>query len=128
VTGICSVTGDGGSASGNGVEGRTLATANDTAGVKGTGRTGVIGIGATGVSGRTTGANGIAIEGDVGTNAGAWAGVFRGSVQVNGNLFVSANLFVSGTKSAVVQHPDGSSRTLFALESPRELVRGLREG
>jgi hypothetical protein len=75
---------------GNGVEGETQSVDPEMAGVKGTGRIGVMGV----------------------ATSGFRAGEFRGDVQVNGNLVVS------GTKSAVVQHPDGSQRMLFALESP----------
>lgn len=90
VLGIGGFTTEGGLASGSGVEGRTVATAPDTAGVKGTGQVGVMGVAA----------------------PGGRAGEFNGDVQVNGNLVVS------GSKSAVVRHPDGSSRMLFAVEAP----------
>ena len=48
VLGIGGFTIDGGLASGNGVEGRTVATTPDTAGVKGTGQVGAMGVAAPG--------------------------------------------------------------------------------
>ena len=44
---------------------------------------------------------------------GAQAGFFGGDVVV-----FNANLYVSGTKSAVVPFPDGSHRQLYCMESP----------
>ncbi len=37
----------------------------------------------------------------------------------DGNVLVDGSLFVTGAKAAVVPHPDGSHRTVFALESPQ---------
>ena len=42
----------------------------------------------------------------------ALAGLF------NGGTLVFGDLFVTGTKSAVVKHPDGSDRRLYCMESP----------
>jgi hypothetical protein len=41
-----------------------------------------------------------------------WAGHFEGPVRISGGLTVT------GGKSAVVPHPDGSHRTLYTIESP----------
>ncbi len=38
--------------------------------------------------------------------------------QFQGNVFIRGNLWVTGGKSAVVRCPDGSSRALYAVESP----------
>jgi hypothetical protein len=37
----------------------------------------------------------------------------------DGDVFVNGSFFVTGAKAAVVPHPDGSHRTVFALESPQ---------
>ena len=41
-----------------------------------------------------------------------FAGIFNGTLRVNGNLEIF------GTKAAVVAHPDGSMRQLYCVESP----------
>ncbi len=75
-------------------------------GVYGEGATGVLGKGDTiGIEGRSD--DGIAIQGN-----GNWAGAFYGKT------FISGPLYVTGTKSAVVAHPDGSHRALYCVESP----------
>jgi hypothetical protein len=53
--------------------------------------------------------NGIGLHGHTTTGL---AGRFDGAVQINGPLMVT------GAKSAVVPHPDGSTRQLYCLESP----------
>jgi hypothetical protein len=35
-----------------------------------------------------------------------------------GNLSVDGSLFVTGTKSALIPHPDGSHRAMYAVEAP----------
>jgi hypothetical protein len=64
-----------------------------------------------------------------GRSAAGFAGLFRGNVLVTGSLFVTGPI-----KAAVVPHPDGSQRALYAVESPEswfedfgraELVDGL---
>jgi hypothetical protein len=46
------------------------------------------------------------------------AGVFVGPVDVVGNLTVTGDQVVWGTKSAAAKHDDGSHRLLYCLESP----------
>jgi len=46
------------------------------------------------------------------------AGAFVGPVDVIGNLTVTGNQVVWGTKSAAAKHADGSHRLLYCLESP----------
>jgi hypothetical protein len=88
--------------SGTGVEGR-----GSRVGIRGDGRGGRVG--------------GIGVEGIPGPlTAGfrPWAGAFRGSVLVEGNASILGSVNVFGSKSAVVPHPDGSARALYAVESP----------
>lgn len=47
-----------------------------------------------------------------GRSPAGFAGLFRGTVRVQGSVVVT------GAKSAAVPHPDGSHRALYALESP----------
>jgi hypothetical protein len=80
------------------------------------------GDGSTAVHGQAGGQDGTGVIGaaHIGSNAfGVWgssssgfAGVFDGRVSVNGNLTVT------GTKSAAVRMADGSTRLLYAIESP----------
>jgi hypothetical protein len=116
------VDGTGTGPSGFGVVGRgTVAGAHGTS--AGAGGFGVIGIGGrVGVRGDGRGAtSGIGVEGIPGPLSGGiipFAGAFRGSVLVANNLDVNGDLFVSGTKAAVVPHPDGSERAMYAVEAP----------
>jgi hypothetical protein len=96
----------------------------------GGGTFGVVGVGGTvGVRGDGRGdTSGIGVEGIPGPFDGVvfpWAGAFRGSVQVNGALFVNGDLFVSGAKSAVIDHPDGSLRTAYAVEAPESWLEDI---
>ncbi len=86
---------------------------------------GVLGISqsSNGAVGQTAGANAAGCAGFSGTSGGyavfgsvpsgpAYAGYFIGPVAVFGSFSVT------GAKSAVVPHPDGSNRRLYSLESP----------
>jgi hypothetical protein len=83
------------------------------AGVVGTadGHPGVIGTSnkLMGVYGFSTGNAGVVGQT---ANPNSFAGFFQGNVVVTGNLTVN------GTKSAAVPFPDGSQRTLYCMESP----------
>jgi hypothetical protein len=61
------------------------------------------------------------------SNAGI-AGRFNGNVLIEGNQEVQGNQTVTGTKSAVVPHPDGWHRRLYALESPDSWFEDFGEG
>jgi hypothetical protein len=125
--------GQGGGATGPGVRGIGAGAANtspstavgvygqgapDADGVRGVGG-GVEGGGVHGIS-RDLDGNGVIGEANNGVEAYAiwgqsisgFAGVFDGTVQVNGALNVT------GAKSAVVPFPDGSHRRLYSMESP----------
>jgi hypothetical protein len=48
-----------------------------------------------------------------------FAGIFGGKVNINGAwLYVAGDLYVSGTKSAIVPFSDGTQRRLYCMESP----------
>jgi hypothetical protein len=66
------------------------------------------------------GSTGIRAEG--GRQPNTYAGVFIGPVLVQGNHEVT------GTKSAVVPHPDDSHRRLYVLESPDSWFEDFGEG
>jgi hypothetical protein len=132
------VDGTGTGTSGFGVVGR-----GSVAGVHGTSSAasgfGVIGIGGrAGVRGDGRGAtSGMGVEGIPGPLSGGiipWAGAFRGSVLVEQDLFVNGGLFVTGSpKAAVLPHPDGSERAMYAVESPESWLEDfgrarLRQG
>ena len=122
------VRGDGGSF---GVVGRGTATGVDGRGV-GAGTFGVVGVGGVagvqGGTGTTGGIGVIGVSGPTFVSGGLiftpWAGRFDGPVRVRtaggaaGNLFVDGNLFVAGTKSALIAHPDGSHRAMYTVEAP----------
>ena len=63
--------------------------------------------------------NGTAIMGTVdgGPNGNGVAGAFDGDVVVTGRI-LAGRLSVTGHKSALVRHPDGSYRALYCMESP----------
>jgi hypothetical protein len=91
---------------------------------------GVIGVGGrVGVRGDGRGrSSGIGIEGIPGPFSGGiipWAGAFRGSVQIDLDLFVNRDLFVTGTKSSVLAHPDGSQRAMYAVEAPESWLEDI---
>ncbi len=98
-------------------------------GIYGTGRgTGVYGIatggGANGVVGQG-GDAGVVGDGNVFGVYGSssnWAGYFSGNVRVTGNLTVL------GTKSAVVDTKDYGTRTLYAVESPENWFEDFGTG
>jgi hypothetical protein len=54
--------------------------------------------------------------------AGGRAGLFEGTVQINGDLHVT------GAKAAVVPFPDGTARRLYAVESPESWFEDFGEG
>jgi hypothetical protein len=129
---------EGHSKDGTGVVGQSFSTAVPTsafdarsAGVKGIGppvtatSPGVGGTGSPGVLGMPAQGNPVG-NGVEGRALRGWAGIFRGDV------FVSRNVTVMGTKSAAVRHPDGSTRKLYAIESPdswfEDFGRGELEG
>jgi hypothetical protein len=104
-------------AAGNGL--RVVARDGDGIEVNAGGDTGVyaeaLASNSTGVYGRGQGWGG-RFEGSVGvygSSAGGRAGLFGGRVQVFGDFEV-----VAGIKAAVVEHPDGSHRRMYSLESP----------
>jgi hypothetical protein len=47
-----------------------------------------------------------------------FAGRFTGPVRINGSVTVFGNVFVTGSKSALIAHPDGSHRAMYAVEAP----------
>jgi hypothetical protein len=60
--------------------------------------------------------------GVVGRTQRGWAGYFVGNVYVRGAFYV-----FGGPKSAAVQHPDGTQRSLFCLESPESYFEDFGE-
>ena len=56
------------------------------------------------------------------------AGVFVGPVDVIGDLTVTGNQVVWGTKSAAARHTDGSHRLLYCVESPESWFEDFGEG
>jgi hypothetical protein len=97
----------------SGSPGPTVPDAVTTAGVEGTSNTvhGVIGTSnaAIGVYGYST--NGPGVIGRTSNPASVAGGFF-------GNVGITGNLQVVGTKTAVVPFPDGSQRLLYCMESP----------
>lgn len=75
--------------------------------VQGSGVFGSSGAGGAGVQGRCDQGFGV-----VGYSTEGWGGAFVGKVIISGDLLVT------GSKSAVVDHPDGSRRRLYCMESP----------
>ena len=122
---------------GSGVWGRS----EQAIGVYGSGPTiGVLGQGgAVGVQGTVASGTGVlgqtsattsqqaAIVG-VSTNRRAQAGLFQGNVLVIGAMHVTGAFSVSGSKSAAVPFPDGSSRLLYSLESPEAWFEDFGRG
>ena len=119
--GAVGVFGEAGTGNNNGIEGHTSGKAAGVAGFgdPSRGGIGVQGEGLIGVQ---------AISGDlVGIHAsnlgkGFFAGWFDGPVFLNGDLFVT------GKKSAAVDHQDGSRRVLYSLESPESWFEDFGEG
>jgi hypothetical protein len=126
------VHGTGTGAASVGVMGRGSVTGTVGRGV-GAGTVGVVGVGgAVGVRGDGPGdTSGIGVEGIPGPISGGFipfAGAFRGSVLVERNLDVNGDLFVTGFKSAVVPHPDGSRRAMYAVEAPESWFEDIGRG
>jgi hypothetical protein len=138
------------STGGNGVEGTTtqgpagvLGRATTRYGVLGTAEQGVGVYGespnnaiqgwSTGTGGASIGVAGFSevgagVQGDSTTGIGVagrsprgWAGYFGGNVVVLGNFYVT------GAKSAVAPHPDGTTRALFCVESPESYFEDFGE-
>ena len=151
-TGPTGLTGDTGPTGATGDTGPTGATGNtgptgltgDTGPTGATGNTGPTGLtgdtGPTGATGDTgpTGADGTC---EFCQDANFLDGLnstqfLRSDVSgtLNGNLLINGNFTATGTKAAIVPHPDGSYRTFYCVESPEswfedfgigELVNGL---
>jgi len=99
-----------GMAPGNAIQGRSNGPAATSIGVSGFSDVGA------GVQGDSTTGIGVAGRSIQGT-----AGLFVGQVVVLGSLAVT------GSKSAVVQHTDGSHRALFCLESAESMLEDFGE-
>lgn len=108
-----------------GVVGRGTTTAVDGRAV-GPGTRGVVGVGGVaGVQGGNGTSGGIGVIGVPGppfVSGGftftPWAGRFDGPVRIAGPVTVIGSVFVTGTKSALIAHPDGSHRAMYAVEAP----------
>jgi hypothetical protein len=132
------VDGTGTGTTGFGLVGRGTATGVDGRGV-GAGTFGVVGVGGVagvqGGNGTTGGIGVIGVSGPTFVSGGLiftpWAGRFDGPVRVRtaggaaGNLSVDGNLFVAGTKSALIAHPDGSHRAMYTVEAPDSWVEDV---
>jgi hypothetical protein len=94
----------------NAVLGRALGSEPRSIGVGGIAEAGV------GVQGASNVGIGVA-----GVSRRGWAGYF------DGNVMVSGNFYVNGTKSAAVAHPDGTTRAVFAVESPESYFEDFGE-
>jgi hypothetical protein len=127
-----------------------LGTATAHAGVYGAGPLGVVGdgtggwIGVEGISGSQYGVYGhvdykntsddmVGVFGAAAVNVPNWesytgrAGVFVGPVDVIGNLTVTGDQVVWGTKSAAARHTDGTHRLLYCVESPESQFEDFGE-
>lgn len=107
-------------ADGTGVYGGS-GTANGVVGESTTG-TGVYGSSGdgNGLVGAST--NGSGVIGQAGTGVNARAGTFIGKVVVDGDFQVT------GAKSAIVPHPDGSHRIVYCVESPESWFEDFGAG
>lgn len=74
------------------------------------------------VAGTTSTAGAYALYGTNGNTAGAYAGYFSGTVVVAGDFSVT------GSKSALVPHPDGTHRLLYCVEAPEAWFEDFGEG
>ena len=139
-----------------GVFGRSIAqpgvfgTASAHAGVYGVAPLGVVGdgsggwVGVEGISGAQYGVYGhvdyknpgddmVGVFGAAAVNIPDWesytgrAGVFVGPVDVIGNLTVTGDQVVWGTKSAAAKHTDGTHRLLYCVESPESQFEDFGE-
>jgi hypothetical protein len=90
----------------------------------GAGSFGVYGLSANGhgLVGATAAAGAAAVVGATNGVAGAYAASFFGHVVVDGDFTV-----VGGGKSAAVQHPDGTHRRLYCVESPESWFEDFGE-
>jgi len=108
-----------------GVVGRGTTTAVDGRAV-GPGTRGIVGLGGVaGVQGGDGTSGGIGVIGvpgppfiSGGLTFTPFAGRFDGPVRVAGSVTVLGGVFVTGTKSALIAHPDGSHRAFYAVEAP----------
>lgn len=78
---------------------------------------------ATAIAGACTGNGSSAFSGGT-TNPNAYAGVFQGTVVVQGKLVVSDPSY----KSGALQHPDGSTRLVYCVESPESWIEDVGTG
>jgi hypothetical protein len=103
-----------------------------------TGQTGVEGVGSwAGVYGHVDfgnpNAGGAGVFGAAAVDLDNWesytgrAGVFVGPVDVMGDLTVTGNQVVWGTKSAAAKHTDGTHRLLYCVESPESQFEDFGE-
>jgi len=95
----------------NAVQGRSTGSGGASIGVSGWSNAGA------GVQGDSNTGIGVA-----GRSPGGWAGYFEGNVVVRGGFYV-----VGGPKSAAVEHPDGTHRALFCLESTESYFEDFGE-
>ena len=122
---------------GAGVNGNASATSGNATGVFGSSQGSDGGIGAWGSYQGTSG-SGVGVRGDIESGASGTAGLFANvsgqglilsgesgsgfaqvfSVDANGDLDISGNLTVAGSKSARVKLQDGREVALYAVESP----------
>ena len=104
-----------------GIVGRATATGVDGAGT-GPSSFGVVGVGGVaGVWGGNPTRGGIGVVGVSGPISGGiipFAGRFTGPVMVAGPVTVFGPVSVTGAKSALIPHPDGSHRAMYAVEAP----------
>jgi hypothetical protein len=100
------------------------------------GHIGVEGVGVTwGVYGHVDYANpnkgGVGVFGAAATNFDGTfdgiAGSFYGPVEVHGDVIVTGNAVVMGTKSAAARHDDGTHRLLYCVESPESQFEDFGE-
>ncbi|MBS9803139.1 hypothetical protein J4052_09200 [Bacillus toyonensis] len=81
---------------------------------------GVVGHGINGVKGVSTSGTGVVGEGFYGVmgSSSIETGIGVFGIGSRFGVFCSGNFAATGTKSALVPHPDGSHRTLYCMESP----------
>lgn len=108
---------DGFSRTGFGVRGMTRSNAISGAGVLGVGSPGhgIVGL-------ASQNATTPVVSPPFGTSGPLFAGLFFGNVQVQGDVTVT------GRKSAVVPHPDGTHRRLYCVESPESWFEDFGTG
>ncbi len=81
---------------------------------------GVVGHGSNGVKGTSITGTGVVGEGFYGVmgSSSVETGIGVFGIGSRFGVFCSGNFAATGTKSALVPHPDGSHRTLYCMESP----------